>query len=72
MQFGISTFVTDDAIGPADLGRAIEERGFDSLIIAEHTHIPAKRETPYPGGGKCRRSTTRPSTPSSRLPRRRP
>ncbi|MCE7007998.1 LLM class F420-dependent oxidoreductase [Kibdelosporangium philippinense] len=52
MQFGISTFVTDDAIGPADLGRAIEERGFDSLIIAEHTHIPAKRETPYPGGGE--------------------
>ncbi|RSM82829.1 LLM class F420-dependent oxidoreductase [Kibdelosporangium aridum] len=51
MQFGISTFVTDDAIGPADLGRAIEERGFDSLIIAEHTHIPASRATPYPGGG---------------------
>lgn len=51
MRFGISTFVTDDAIGPADLGRAIEERGFDSLIIAEHTHIPASRETPYPGGG---------------------
>ncbi|CAM4203495.1 LLM class F420-dependent oxidoreductase [Kibdelosporangium persicum] len=51
MKFGIATFVTDDAIGPADLGRAIEERGFHSLMVAEHTHIPASRATPYPGGG---------------------
>lgn len=52
MKFGISTFVTDDGIGPVDLGRAIEERGFHSLIIAEHTHIPANRESPYPSGGE--------------------
>lgn len=52
MKFGISTFVTDDGIGPADLGRAIEERGFDALMIAEHTHIPASRESAYPGGGE--------------------
>jgi probable F420-dependent oxidoreductase len=51
MKFGISTFVNDDGIGPADLGRAVEERGFESLMIPEHTHIPAKRESPYPGGG---------------------
>lgn len=51
MKFGISTFVTDEGIGAADLGRALEERGFDSLFLAEHTHIPANRETPYPGGG---------------------
>jgi probable F420-dependent oxidoreductase len=51
MKFGISTFVTDDGIGPADLGRAVEERGFDSLLVAEHTNIPASRETAYPGGG---------------------
>lgn len=51
MKFGISTFVTDEGIGSADLGRALEERGFDSLFLAEHTHIPASRETPYPGGG---------------------
>jgi probable F420-dependent oxidoreductase len=51
MKFGISTFVTDDGIGPADLGRAVEERGFESLLVAEHTNIPASRETPYPGGG---------------------
>jgi probable F420-dependent oxidoreductase len=51
MKFGISTFVTDEGIGPADLGRAVEERGFDSLFLAEHTHIPTSRESPYPGGG---------------------
>lgn len=51
MKFGISTFVTDEGIAPGALGRAIEERGFDSLFIAEHTHIPASRRTPYPGGG---------------------
>lgn len=52
MKFGISTFVTDEGIAPAPLARAIEERGFDSLFIAEHTHIPASRDTPYPGGGE--------------------
>jgi probable F420-dependent oxidoreductase len=51
MQFGISTFVTDDGIDPVSLGRGIEERGFSALTIAEHSHIPASRETPYPMGG---------------------
>lgn len=51
MKFGISTFVTDDSTEPVELGRAIEERGFDSLFLAEHTHIPASRDSPYPGGG---------------------
>ena len=51
MKVGISTFVTDDAIAPGFLGRGIEDRGFDSVFLAEHTHIPASRKTPYPGGG---------------------
>ncbi len=55
MRFGVSTFVTDEGIGPADLGRALEERGFGSLFVAEHTHIPVSRETPYPGGGELPR-----------------
>ncbi len=50
MKFGISTFVTDEGIAPAELGKAAEDRGFDSLFLAEHTHIPTSRETPYPGG----------------------
>jgi probable F420-dependent oxidoreductase len=52
MKFGISTFVNDDTIDTVSLARAIEERGFRSLAIAEHTHIPASRETPYPMGGE--------------------
>ncbi|GDY29703.1 LLM class F420-dependent oxidoreductase [Gandjariella thermophila] len=56
MRFGIATFVTDEGIRPAELGRAVEERGFDSLFLAEHTHIPTSRESPYPGGGELPRS----------------
>jgi probable F420-dependent oxidoreductase len=51
VKFGVSTFITDQGIAPAALGRAVEERGFDSLLIAEHSHIPASRRSPYPGGG---------------------
>lgn len=52
MEIGISTFVNDDSIDTVSLARAIEERGFASLVIAEHTHIPASRESAYPGGGE--------------------
>ena len=52
MKFGISTFVNDDTIDTVSLARAIEERGFQSLAIAEHTHIPASRESAYPLGGE--------------------
>ena len=51
MKFGIATFVTDEGIRPDVLGRGLEERGFDSLFLAEHSHIPVSRETPYPGRG---------------------
>ncbi len=50
MKFGIVMFPTDYAIDPVSLGRAVEERGFDSLWFPEHTHIPASRRTPWPGG----------------------
>lgn len=52
MKFGISTFVTDDGIDPVSLGRAVEDRGFGSLVIAEHSNIPASRESAYPGGSE--------------------
>ncbi|RAV18348.1 LLM class F420-dependent oxidoreductase [Mycolicibacterium sp. GF69] len=51
MEFGISTFVNDDTIDTVSLARAIEERGFHALAVAEHTHIPASRQSPYPMGG---------------------
>jgi probable F420-dependent oxidoreductase len=52
VKFGISTFVNDDSIDTVSLAKAIEDRGFDSLVVAEHTHIPASRESPYPLGGE--------------------
>lgn len=48
MEFGVATFVTDEGIAPAHLGRALEQRDFESLFVAEHTHIPVKRESQWP------------------------
>src|SRR5881397_3215779 len=50
MEFGASIFFTDYSITPAELAVALEERGFDSLWAAEHSHIPVPRHTPPPGG----------------------
>ena len=51
MDFGASMFMTDYSMAAADLGRALEERGFESLWNPEHSHIPLTRKTPFPGGG---------------------
>jgi probable F420-dependent oxidoreductase len=51
MDFGVGYFPTHDGIGPGPLARMLEERGQESLLFAEHTHIPASRESPFPGGG---------------------
>ena len=50
METGVAIFPTHDAIAPADVARLAEERGLESLFFPEHTHIPASRESPYPGG----------------------
>jgi probable F420-dependent oxidoreductase len=50
MNFGITMFPTDKSIGPIELARACEERGFASLYVPEHTHIPVSRITPSPAG----------------------
>src|SRR5499427_5329263 len=55
MEFGASIFFTDYSISPAELAMALEERGFDSLWVAEHSHIPVPRRTPAPGGGELPR-----------------
>jgi len=55
MEFGIGYFPTHDAVSPGDFARLIEERGHESLFFAEHTHIPASRERPYPGGDELPR-----------------
>ncbi len=53
--FGIFTFATDYSLTPARLAREVEDRGFESLFLPEHTHIPAERRSAYPGGGELPR-----------------
>jgi probable F420-dependent oxidoreductase len=52
VHFGLSIFPTEYSISMVDLGRAVEERGFESLWVAEHTHIPVSRRSPWPGGAE--------------------
>jgi probable F420-dependent oxidoreductase len=49
MDAGVAYFPTHDGLGPAELARLVEERGHRWLMWAEHTHIPASRETPWGG-----------------------
>jgi probable F420-dependent oxidoreductase len=49
--FGVQIFPTDKTIQPIELAKAVEERGLDSIFFPEHTHIPASRQSPFPGGG---------------------
>jgi probable F420-dependent oxidoreductase len=51
MHIGALIFPTDRTIRPDVLAPALEARGYESLWVAEHTHIPLERRTPYPGGG---------------------
>jgi probable F420-dependent oxidoreductase len=51
MDFGAAIFFTDYSVGPVELGRALEERGFESLWAPEHSHIPVSRQSPFPAGG---------------------
>jgi probable F420-dependent oxidoreductase len=55
IDFGVSYFPTDESIEPAALARLAEDRGFESVFVTEHTHIPATRETDYPAGGELPR-----------------
>jgi probable F420-dependent oxidoreductase len=52
VKVGVLTFPTEYSIQPDELARLVEEHGFESLFVAEHTHIPASRDTPYPAGGE--------------------
>jgi len=49
MDIGAAIFFTEYSIAPADLAVALEERGFDSLWVAEHSHIPVTRRFSLPG-----------------------
>ena len=55
MKFGIAVFPTDYSISMTELAPAVEAAGFESLWVAEHSHIPTSRATPYPAGGELPR-----------------
>jgi probable F420-dependent oxidoreductase len=50
VRIGVALHTTDLSIDPAELAREAEARGFHSLYVPEHTHIPASRRTPAPTG----------------------
>lgn len=52
MHIGVFHFPTDYGIDPGELAEALEARGFESLFVCEHTHIPVSRKTPFPSGGE--------------------
>ena len=52
MQVGVFYFPTDYGVDSGELGAALEARGFESLFVCEHTHIPVSRRSPFPGGGE--------------------
>jgi probable F420-dependent oxidoreductase len=52
MEFGVGYFPTHDGVRPGEIARTVEARGQSALYFAEHTHIPAARQTPWPGGAR--------------------
>ena len=50
MHIGVMIFDTDYSMPVNELAIALEERSFESLFVPEHTHIPASRESAWPGG----------------------
>lgn len=49
MQVGITIFATDTTLQPVELAQAVEQLGFESLWLPEHSHIPVSRDTPWGG-----------------------
>ena len=84
MEIGAAIFFTDYSMGPVELGRVLEDRGFESLWAPEHSHIPLSRRSPFPQGGELPKkyydvmdpfvalaaaATRRPRSPSCRAAR---
>jgi alkanesulfonate monooxygenase SsuD/methylene tetrahydromethanopterin reductase-like flavin-dependent oxidoreductase (luciferase family) len=68
MDVGVYTFATDRDIDPGEFARAVEDRGFAALMLTEHSHIPAGRDTrtrPRTAVVCCRTSTGVRTTRSS-------
>ncbi len=52
MELGVGYFPTAEAMPPGELAAMLEQRGHGALFFAEHTHIPASRQSDYPAGGE--------------------
>ncbi|MDH4077071.1 MAG: LLM class flavin-dependent oxidoreductase, partial [Acidimicrobiia bacterium] len=63
MDVGFFTMNTDRSIAIDRLARELEARGYESLWVGEHSHIPVRQETPYPGGGELPEAYTRMADP---------
>ncbi len=63
MDIGFFSMNTDHSLPIDRLARELEERGFESLWVGEHSHIPVARESPYPGGGELPEAYTRMADP---------
>jgi probable F420-dependent oxidoreductase len=50
-SIGLQMWATDYSASPVEVAVAAEERGFESIFMPDHTHIPTDRRTPYPEGG---------------------
>jgi probable F420-dependent oxidoreductase len=50
VKIGLASPNSDYGVAPAEMARDLEQRGYDSLWVGEHSHIPASRETPHPAG----------------------
>jgi probable F420-dependent oxidoreductase len=63
MDIGFFTMNTDHSLPIDQLARELEDRGYESLWVGEHSHIPVRQESPYPGGGDLPVAYTRMSDP---------
>ena len=63
MKFGVTIFPTEYTISVTELARTAEDLGFESLWVPEHTHIPAERTSPWPGGAELPREYSHPLDP---------
>ena len=52
MKFGVTMFPTDRALSPVRLGVLVEQMGFESLFLPEHSHVPVDRSSGFPSGGE--------------------
>jgi probable F420-dependent oxidoreductase len=52
VKFGVAIFPTEYAISMTELAPSAEDLGFESLWVAEHSHIPTSRQSPWPGGAE--------------------